>query len=199
MRRFGGLRRSLGPVALVLLGVAARHPAAAADAETPPAPPTTVVPAPRPAGPSPEEIEAMAHQRTLSIGGYLGEPLVGVTVKMLTSHELTDAWEIGLGWSKAGDDGLQFHAQRQWHIRTLHASPSQVATFYLGAGGRVKEAESTRFGVRGAVGFNWVFPRAPRRHEAFFEVAPIVDLTPDVHTFVNVEAGFRFFLPVGAR
>jgi hypothetical protein len=184
----------LGPVVLALLSLAA------ADEATTSVPPTTVVPAPRPpAGPSQQEIEAMAHQRTLSIGGYVGEPLVGVTVKMLTSHELTDAWEMGLGWSKAGDDGLQFHVQRQWHLVTLHASKSQVATFYLGAGGRVKEAESTQFGVRGAVGFNWVFPRAPRRREAFFEAAPIVDLTPEVHTFVNLEAGFRFFLPLGSR
>jgi hypothetical protein len=168
-------------------------------AATAPPPPTTVVPAPRASGPSQAEIEAMAHQRTLSIGGFVGEPLVGVTVKMLTSHELTDAWEIGLGWSRAGEDGLQFHAQRQWHLATLHASSSQVGMFYLGAGGRVKEGDSTQFGVRGSLGVNWVFGRAPRRHEAFFEVAPIVDLTPEVHTFVNVEAGWRFFLPVATR
>jgi hypothetical protein len=195
------MRRFSGPVTLAMLFVASSCLGADTDAPasaTPP--PTTVVPAPRaPAGPTQAEIDAMAHQRTLSIGGYVGEPLLGVTVKMLTSHELSDAWEIGLGWSRAGDDGLQFHAQRQWHLVTLHESSKQVGTFYIGAGGRVKEAESTQFGVRGSVGVNWVFGRAPRRHEAFFEAAPIVDLTPDVHTFVNVEAGWRFFLPMGSR
>src|SRR5262245_7317451 len=175
-------------------------PAFASDAPPPAKPPTTIVPRPpAPAGPSQSEIEAMARQRTLSVGGFTGEPLIGVTVKMLTSHELSDAWEVGLGWSRAGDDGVQFHGQRQWHLATLRSSSSQVATFYLGAGGRVKEADGTRFGLRGAVGFNWVFPRAPRRRELFFEAAPIVDVTPDVHTFVNVEAGLRFFLPVATR
>jgi hypothetical protein len=169
--------RSLPFALLATLGFAA--PAAAlAPVEAPPGP---------------------ARQRVLSVGGWAGEPLLGVSVKMLTSHELLDAWEAGFGWSEAGDDGWQFHAQRQWHLKELHKSPRGVFTFYLGAGGRVKQADGTRFGVRGSTGLNYVFPAVERRWEAFFEVAPVVDVTPDVHTFVNAEVGLRYFLPIPTR
>jgi hypothetical protein len=140
-----------------------------------------------------------ARQRVLSVGGWAGEPALGLSVKMLTSHELLDAWEAGFGWSQAAEDGWQFHGQRQWHLTTLRKTPQGVLTFYLGAGGRVKHAEGTRFGVRGSAGFNYVFPNVERRWEAFFEVAPIVDITPDVHTFVNAEIGLRYFLPSPTR
>ena len=142
---------------------------------------------------------APARQRVLSAGGFTGEPVLGVTVKMLTSHELLDAWEAGFGWSHAAADGWQFHAQRQWHLKELRKSPQGVLTFYLGAGGRVKQAEGTRFGVRGSAGFNWVLPAVERRWEMFLEVAPIVDVTPDIHSFVNAEIGLRYFLPTPTR
>jgi len=138
-------------------------------------------------------------QRVLSIGGWAGEPALGVSVKMLTSHELLDAWEAGFGWSQAAEDGWQFHGQRQWHLKTLRKTPEGVLTFYLGAGGRVKHAEGTRFGLRGSAGLNYVFPNVERRWEAFLEIAPIVDITPDVHSFVNAEIGLRYFLPFPTR
>lgn len=140
-----------------------------------------------------------AKQRVLSVGGWAGEPALGVSVKMLTSHELLDAWEAGFGWSQAAVDGWQFHGQRQWHLKTLRKTPEGVLTFYLGAGGRVKHAEGTRFGVRGSAGLNYVFPNVQRRWEAFLEVAPIVDVTPDIHSFVNAEIGLRYFLPFPTR
>ncbi|HEV8201326.1 MAG TPA: hypothetical protein VGS03_15015 [Candidatus Polarisedimenticolia bacterium] len=140
-----------------------------------------------------------ARQRVLSVGGSAGEPVLGLTVKMLTSHELQDAWEAGFGWSQVADDGWEFHAQRQWHLKELHKSPRGVFTWYLGAGGRVKQADGTRFGVRGSTGLNYVFPAVERRWEAFFEVAPIVDITPDVHTFGSASVGLRYFLPTPTR
>jgi len=180
MPRAPVVRSALRTVSFALLAtVACAAPAAAlAPVEAPPGP---------------------ARQRVLSVGGWAGEPLLGVSVKMLTSHELLDAWEAGFGWSAAADDGWQFHAQRQWHLKELHKSPRGVFTWYLGAGGRVKQADGTRFGLRGSTGFNYVFPAVERRWEAFFEVAPIVDITPDVHSFVNAEVGLRYFLPTPTR
>jgi hypothetical protein len=155
------------------------------------APAAALAPVEAPPGP--------ARQRVLSVGGFTGEPSFGVSVKMLTSHELLDAWEAGFGWSNAAADGWQFEGQRQWHLKELHKSPRGVLTFYLGAGGRVKQAEGTRFGLRGSAGLNYVFPAVERRWEAFFEVAPILDITPDVHGFVNAEIGLRYFLPTPTR
>src|SRR5436190_22627799 len=101
MPRASVVRSALRTVSFALLAsVAFAAPAAAlAPVEAPPGP---------------------ARQRVLSVGGWAGEPLLGISVKMLTSHELLDAWEAGFGWSEAADDGWQFHAQRQWHLKELH-------------------------------------------------------------------------------
>lgn len=131
--------------------------------------------------------------KLVSIGPMLGEPS-GVSFKMLNQSRADLAWEAGLGWSQAGDDGLQFHAQHQWHLVELKHTQKGIRTFYLGLGGRVKAVEGTRFGVRGSVGINYAAPKGQRRWEAFLELAPVVDLTPDTHTFLNALAGARFFV-----
>jgi hypothetical protein len=134
-----------------------------------------------------------APQRYFSIGPMLGEP-TGVTVKLFNPSRPGGAWEAGVGWSQAGSDGVEAYAQHQWHLYELKNTPSGVTTFYLGLGGRVKDCDGTRFGVRGSIGLNYAAPKRPRKWESFLEVAPIVDVTPDRHTFVNVTAGIRWYL-----
>ena len=131
-------------------------------------------------------------EQVMSIGPMLGEPS-GVSFKFINQGRADIAWEAGLGWSQAGDDGLQFHAQHQWHVYEMKNTDKGIMTFYLGLGGRVKAVDGTRFGVRGSVGINYAAPRSPCRWEAFLELAPIVDVTPDTHTFLNAVAGARFF------
>lgn len=131
-------------------------------------------------------------EKVMSIGPMLGEPS-GVSIKFINQGRADIAWEAGLGWSQAGDDGMQFHAQHQWHLYEMKNTLNGLMTFYLGLGGRVKAVEGTRFGARGSVGINYAAPKSQRRWEAFLELAPIVDVTPDTHTFLNAVAGARFF------
>lgn len=131
-------------------------------------------------------------EKLISIGPMVGQPS-GVTFKMFNQSRNELAWEAGLGWSQSGEDGLQFHAQHQWHLYELKNTIKGIRTFYLGLGGRVKSVDGTRFGVRGSVGINYVAPKRQHRWEAFLELAPIVDLTPDNHTFLNAVTGARFF------
>ena len=116
---------------------------------------------------------------------------------MVSPKHPTHAWEMGLGWSMAGEDGLQFHAQHQWHLATITRTSKGESTFYVGAGGRVKQVEGTRIGVRAALGLNWVAGRRPRSWEAFLEVAPTLDLTPDNDAWVNAMIGMRWYVPGG--
>lgn len=132
-------------------------------------------------------------EKVLSFGPMLGEPS-GVSVKVFNQSNPMLAWEAGLGWSQAGQDGLQFHAQHQWHVYEMKNTVKGIRTFYLGIGGRVKSVDGTRFGVRGSVGINYVAPKHQRRWEAFLEAAPILDLTPETNAFLNAFAGVRFFL-----
>jgi hypothetical protein len=133
-------------------------------------------------------------QRAISIGFMAGEP-TGGTMRMVSPIHATHAWEMGLGWSFAGEDGLQFHAQHQWHLFEFSRSDRGVSTFYIGAGGRVKQVEGTRLGVRGSVGVNFLAGRKARAWESFFELAPTLDLTPDNHTWLNAMVGVRWFIP----
>jgi hypothetical protein len=135
-------------------------------------------------------------QRLIAIGFTAGEPSGG-TVRMISPTHPTRAWEMGLGWSMAGDNGLDFHAQHQWHLATVTGSEKGATTFYLGAGGRVKQVDGTRIGVRGALGFNYLAGRKPRSWEAYFELAPVLDLTPDNDAWLNAIIGVRWFVPGG--
>jgi hypothetical protein len=136
--------------------------------------------------------------RFMAIGVMAGEPS-GVTLRMMNPDRPVDAWEIGLGWSWAGENALDFHAQHQWHLIEIGNNPEGVTTLYLGAGGRVKDVNGTALGLRGALGINYVHPKSPRRWETYFEVAPILDLTPESHTWLSATAGMRWFLPQPRR
>ena len=135
-------------------------------------------------------------QRFISLGFMAGEPSGG-TFRMISPAHTMHAWEMGLGWSTAGDSGLDFHAQHQWHLAMVTHSQKGATTFYLGAGGRVKQVDGTRIGVRGALGFNYVAGFKHRSWEAFFELAPIVDVTPDTDTWRDAMVGVRWFVPGG--
>ena len=136
--------------------------------------------------------------RRTALGFMAGEP-TGVTLRVMSPSSWKRAWEMGLGWSMAVENGMEFHAQHQWHVATLSDTVRGVGTFYLGAGGRVKHIDGTRFGARGAVGFQWVAPKSPRTREAFLEIAPILDLTPDHDFSLSATVGMRWFVSIGTR
>ena len=135
-------------------------------------------------------------ERRTSLGFMAGEPS-GVTLRVMSPASWKRSWEMGLGWSMANENALDFHAQHQWHLATLSDTVRGVGTFYIGAGGRVKHIDGTRFGARASIGVLWMAPKSPRTREAFFEVAPILDLTPDHDVSFSAFAGMRWFLSIG--
>ena len=137
-------------------------------------------------------------ERRTAIGFMAGEPS-GVTLRVMSPANEKHAWEMGLGWSMANENAMEFHAQHQWHLATLSDTAHGVGTFYIGAGGRVKQIDGTRFGARGSVGVQWMAPRSRHSREAFFEIAPIVDLTPDNDFSLGAFVGMRWFLTVGTK
>ena len=62
---------------------------------------------------------------------------------------------------------------------------------YYGIGGRVKFEEETRVGVRIPVGICYLFRNQPL--DVFFEIVPILDLTPETDFDINASVGVRFF------
>lgn len=137
-------------------------------------------------------------ERRTALGFMAGEP-TGVTLRVMSPANYRHAWEMGLAWSMAVENAMEFHAQHQWHLAVLSDTVRGVGTFYLGAGGRVKHIDGTRFGFRGAAGFQWMAPKSPRSREAFVEIAPIVDLTPDHDTSLSATLGMRWYLGIGTK
>ena len=182
MRRVSRLLRSVAGCArggllagVMLLGALLVGPAAPALAGTPP-----------------------TMDRRTSLGFMAGEP-TGVTLRVMSPANWKHAWEMGLAWSMENENAMDFHAQHQWHLATLSDSVRGVGTFYIGAGGRVKQIDGTRFGARASFGLNWLAPKSPHTREAFFEVAPIVDLTPDHDFTINAFVGMRWYVAIGTK
>lgn len=128
-----------------------------------------------------------SQERGFGAGIMIGEP-TGFTMKnWLTA---TTAFDAGLAWSFVHDASVHLHADYLWHDFHAIESPDRIPIFY-GIGGRVKAGRDARLGVRGVVGVSYLFRNAPL--DAFFELAPIVDITPETSFSLNAALGMRYY------
>ena len=139
-------------------------------------------------------------QDQLGLGLILGEP-TGLSVKYWLDEE--HAVDGAIGWSFWDEDGFQVHADYLWHFFEL-VQPEGVSgkmPVYFGVGGRLKFQEDngrhddddhTVLGVRAPAGISYLFPGKP--FEVFAEVAPILDLTPDVELNFSLAVGMHFYV-----
>lgn len=112
---------------------------------------------------------------------------------------------VGLEESKSIDFAIaSTSGSRNWHlhgtylienIKTFNTDLAPLNVFY-GVGARVTSFENDRredktsLGVRLAVGVKMDLPTP--RSEVFGEVAPVIDVTPDVDVDFDVGIGYRF-------
>jgi len=122
-------------------------------------------------------------------GLMLGEP-TGLSVKYWLNETL--AIDGGLGGSFHRKNGVQMHSDVLWHAFDLFSVPEGKLPLYFGVGGRLKFKDGDDlFGIRVPVGIAYMFEQRPI--DVFFEVAPILDLTPSVRGDFNVSVGARFW------
>ncbi|MCE9615151.1 MAG: hypothetical protein K8T26_12810 [Lentisphaerae bacterium] len=144
--------------------------------------------------------QPQAPVQRIGAGLMLGEP-TGITVKKWMSD--TVALDAGLAWSYEYNSSLQLHGDYLIH-RYDWLMPRNLAgtlPVYFGLGGRIKfEAEgdpdepnddATVVGARFPVGVNFLPYTGP--YDAFFEVAPIVDITPQAELSFNAAIGMRLY------
>lgn len=119
----------------------------------------------------------------------LGEP-TGLSLKYWLNESF--AVDGGIGASFRHDDGLQLHSDVLWHAFGLIDCPNGKFAPYLGLGMRGKfEEGDDRAGLRFPIGISYMFDSHPI--DVFFEVAPIMDFTPDVDGDFNIAVGARFW------
>lgn len=126
----------------------------------------------------------------LGVGVIVGEP-TGISIKKWTDN--THAVDAALAFSLTNGNAFQFHADYLIHD-TSGSIPELKGSlpWYYGIGGRVKADEgNTRVGVRIPVGISYMFVDAPL--DFFAEVAPVVDIAPDVSLRLNGALGLRYY------
>ena len=135
---------------------------------------------------------AAAEVRDLGVGLILGEP-TGFTVKYMKSD--TDAIDGAVAWSFTDNSHFHIHAdylRHNWTILQEHFGITEGALpLYYGIGGRIKFADDTKVGMRVVVGVSYLFGDGPV--DAFFEIAPIMDVVPKTELNGNAAIGLRYW------
>jgi hypothetical protein len=133
--------------------------------------------------------KAFAQDRGLGLGIMIGEP-TGLNAKgWLTKRTAIDA---GLAWSFVHETALHVHVDYLIHSFNVFPDAEQLPLYY-GIGGRIKTGEKrdAQVGLRMVGGIEYMFRTAPI--DIFFEIAPILDLTPKTELNMNAGIGARFY------
>lgn len=133
-------------------------------------------------------IVSMAQDSGFGAGIVVGEP-TGLSFKNWVSPR--GAVDFAVAWSFGNDDALHVHIDYLFHNFSLFNVEKGDLVFYYGIGGRVKAEKKSRIGIRIPIGVSYLFERDPV--EIFFELGPILDLSPGTEFFVTGGIGFRYY------
>lgn len=128
---------------------------------------------------------------TVGAGVMVGEPSGG-TVKLWVDRD--EAWVFGLGVSPANDPSVQGQVDYILHIYEIGEAIGLTKTpLYTGLGFRVNgpEDDEVEAGIRIPIGLSHFFDR--ESVEVFAELAPVLDLVPELKGDLNFCVGIRFY------
>ncbi len=128
--------------------------------------------------------------KKFGVGVIAGEPS-GITVKyMLDAKSAIDG---GIGWKTSGDDEFHIYADYLYHRYGLIKVRHGKLPLYFGGGFRYvdREKKDNKFGVRIPVGVEYLFENISLG--AFFELVPVLNLTPDTDFDLEGGIGIRYF------
>ena len=138
----------------------------------------------------PARPQGVPSPRSLGLGIMIGDPS-GLSLKSWTGRR--SAFDIGLAWSFVDDSSLQLHADLLFHSFDEFRPRRGRLGLYYGLGGRVKTKEegNTVLSVRIPLGLTYIFERTPL--DVFFEIVPLLDLTPATRGDVQGAVGIRYY------
>ena len=129
-----------------------------------------------------------AQDRGFGLGVILGEP-TGVSFKNWVGRR--EAFDVAVAWSFEGEGAIHIHADYLFHNFRLFNIEKGDLVFYYGIGGRVKTVHETQVGVRIPLGLSYLFEKDPV--EIFFELGPILNLTPKTLFRMTTGVGIRYY------
>ncbi len=129
-----------------------------------------------------------AQDRGFGLGIILGEP-TGVSFKKWVGRR--EAFDVAVAWSFEGEGAIHIHADYLFHNFRLFNIEKGDLVFYYGIGARVKKVDKTQVGVRIPLGLSYLFEKDPV--EIFFELGPILNLTPKTLFRMTTGVGVRYY------
>ncbi len=134
-------------------------------------------------------------QDDFGIGVIVGEP-TGLSLKYWLDGER--AIDAAAAESFSENDSFQLHGDYLIHDYDLFGADD--LPFYYGLGARLKLKDSDGsgrnrrhdiFGIRIPLGVTYIFDDAPI--DLFFELVPVLDLSPEVELDIGAAVGLRFY------
>jgi hypothetical protein len=132
--------------------------------------------------------QAQTNSGDFGLGVILGEP-TGISAKYYTGG--SNALAFGAAWSFGRNANMHLHADYLIHRFDLIEVEKGRLPLYYGIGGRVRFADESTVGIRIPIGLSYYFQNDPL--EIFFEVVPILDLTPATNFSGNGGIGLRYY------
>lgn len=133
-------------------------------------------------------VHLTAQDSGIGLGIILGEP-TGISLKSWVGRR--EAFDIAVAWSFEGEGAIHIHADYLLHNFSLFRMQKGDLVFYYGIGARVKTVDKTQFGVRFPFGLSYFFEGDPL--EIFFELGPIMNLSPKTRFRMTTCVGIRYF------
>ena len=123
------------------------------------------------------------------LGIMVGEP-TGLSLKTWLGG--SEALDAGLAWSFVDEGAVHLHGDYLLHNFGVFNVDRGSLPVYYGIGARAfLKNDDVRLGVRVPLGLEYIFSGSGA--DLFFELAPLLDLTPETAFSLNGAAGVRYF------
>jgi hypothetical protein len=133
-------------------------------------------------------LNAQTSSGDLGLGIIVGEP-TGISGKMFVGDN--KAFDFGAAWSFGNNSSLHLHADYLIHRFDLIEVDSGRLPLYYGLGARLRFANDAHVGIRIPIGLSYYFENDPL--EIFFEIVPVLDLSPSTNFSGNGGFGIRYY------
>jgi len=132
---------------------------------------------------------ARSQDKDFGLGIILGEP-TGISAKKWLDDK--SALDGAVAWSLVTPSSFHLHADYLYHDFNLFNVKKGKLPFYFGIGFRIRaRGGDNRLGIRIPIGICYIFEQSPL--DIFFELGPVLDLTPATKLRLTSSVGIRYF------
>lgn len=131
---------------------------------------------------------ARSQEKGFGLGIILGEP-TGISAKKWLDDK--SALDGAVAWSLVTPSSFHLHADYLYHNFNIFNVKKGKLPLYFGIGFRIRIGDEDRVGIRIPVGICYLFEQSPL--DIFFELGPVLDLTPATRLRLTSSVGIRYF------